>query len=94
MAPLDAQTPPPSPPAPEPSVEIILPSGPEIEPVLLDGLQVLDAHIVYPPSTAADSVEGTVYIQLVIETGGTTSDHLVQRSPDRRLSAEALRVIR
>lgn len=93
-APLAAQTPHPPPPAPDPCGEIMIPSGPEIEPELLGGLQELQAHVVYPPSAAADSVAGTVYVQFVVETDGTTSDHHVQRSPDRRLSAEALRVIR
>lgn len=48
----------------------------------------------YPESTLADSVQGRVIVRFVVETDGRLTNFEVVRTPDERLSAEAIRVIK
>lgn len=47
----------------------------------------------YPVLARENGVEGTVYIQFVVNTDGTITDAFVARSADSALEKEALRVI-
>ena len=48
----------------------------------------------YPESALADSVQGRVIVRFVVETDGRLTNFEVVRTPDERLSAEAIRVIK
>ena len=48
----------------------------------------------YPESAEADSIEGRVIVQFVVEKDGSLSNFEVLQSPDDRLTEEAMRVIR
>ena len=52
----------------------------------------LEMH--YPETAIADSVQGHVIISFVVEKDGRLTNFEVQRSPDERLSDEAIRVVR
>ena len=52
----------------------------------------LEMH--YPETAIADSVQGRVIISFVVEKDGRLTNFEVQRSPDKRLSDEAIRVVR
>lgn len=47
----------------------------------------------YPESALADSVQGRVFVRFVVETDGRLTNFEVVRTPDERLSAEAIRVL-
>jgi RNA polymerase sigma factor (sigma-70 family) len=47
----------------------------------------------YPESAEADSIEGRVIVQFVVEKDGSLSNFDIVQSPDDRLSEEALRVL-
>lgn len=64
------------------------------QPVLIGGLEALQAHAVYPPVARAEGVEGRVYVRVVILPDGSIRDIEAARSPDDRLSEEAVRVVR
>lgn len=66
----------------------------EAEPVLVGGLDGLAAQIVYPERARRAGVEGTVYVQFIVDETGAVVDPVVTRSPDARLSEEAVRVVR
>ena len=92
--PPDAPAPPPPPP-PDPA-----PTEPEIfdvveqEPVLIGGLEGLASRLQYPEFARRANIEGTVFIQFVVDERGQVTDAVVARSPNDALSAEALRVVR
>ena len=48
----------------------------------------------YPESALADSVQGRVFVRFVVETDGRLTNFEVVRTPDERLSAEAIRVLK
>ena len=48
----------------------------------------------YPESALADSVQGRVIVRFVVETDGRLTNFEVVRTPDERLSAEAIRVLK
>ncbi len=56
--------------------------------------QFLMRSLHYPESAEADSVQGRVIIQFVVEKDGSLSNFEVLQSPDDRLTEEAMRVIR
>jgi len=47
----------------------------------------------YPESAEADSIEGRVIVQFVVEKDGSLTNFNVLQSPDDRLADEALRVL-
>jgi TonB family protein len=84
------------PPPPEASVPLVE-SGfyvDEEAPVLIGGLGGLAALIVYPEEARRASVEGTVYVEFVVDETGAVVDPVVTHSPDASLSEEAVRVVR
>ena len=71
---------------------------PEIMASYHGDVEALYRHIAfemhYPESAIADSVQGRVIISFVVEKDGRLTNFEVQRSPDERLSDEAIRVVR
>ena len=69
----------------------------EIMPSYPDGIDAyhdfLSRNIHYPEDAFADSVEGRVFIRVVVEKDGRLTHPEVLRSPDSRLTKEALRLI-
>ena len=69
----------------------------EIMPSYPDGIDAyhnfLSRNIHYPEDALADSVEGRVFIRVVVEKDGRLTHPEVLRSPDPRLTKEALRLI-
>ena len=55
---------------------------------------VIASELHYPESAMADSVEGRVVVQFIVEKDGRLTHFKVAKSPDERLSAEAIRVLR
>lgn len=53
----------------------------------------LGENIVYPESCKEEGVEGTVFVSFVIDTEGKVGDIKIARSPDDRLSANAIDVV-
>lgn len=60
----------------------------------LDFYKFIATNVSYPESARADSVGGRVIVLFVVEMDGTLSNFSVHYSPDERLSAEALRVLK
>lgn len=54
----------------------------------------LSRNVKYPSSCHAEGVQGRVRVSFVVNTDGSIVDEKIVRSPDERLSAEALRVVR
>ena len=52
------------------------------------------AEMHYPDSAMADSVQGRVIVRFVVEKDGRLTNFEVVRTPDERLSDEAIRVLR
>jgi len=71
---------------------------PEIMPSYHGDVNAMYRHIAlemhYPETAIADSVQGRVIISFVVEKDGRLTNFEVQRSPDERLSDEAIRVVR
>lgn len=68
-------------------------------PVLLGGLSELQSRVRYPPSARADSVEGRVFVQFVVDERGRVHDTAALpatcvRAPDDRLCSAALDAVR
>ena len=64
------------------------------EPVMIGGLEGLMGRVVYPEAARRAAIEGTVYIQFVVDEAGGVRDAVVLRSPDTDLSAAALAAVR
>ena len=56
-------------------------------------MQFLGNNIVYPESCKEEGIEGVVFISFVIDEAGDLRDLKVLRSPDDRLSANAIEVV-
>ena len=54
----------------------------------------LAANLHYPDSALADSIGGRVVVRFVVEKDGSLTNFTVIHSPDDRLSAEAIRVLK
>lgn len=70
----------------------------EVMPTYHGDIEALYRHIAfemhYPESALADSVQGRVIVRFVVETDGRLTNFEVVRTPDERLSAEAIRVVK
>ena len=62
-------------------------------PELIGGLQGLQDRVVYPPDARAESVEGQVVVQFIVDETGAVEAPRVLRSPDDRLSEAALAAV-
>lgn len=70
---------------------------PEVMPSYQGDIDALYRHIAfemhYPEAAQADSVQGRVFLRFVVEKDGRLTNFEVLRTPDERLSAEAIRVL-
>lgn len=70
----------------------------EVMPTYRGDIDALYRHIAfemrYPESAMADSIEGRVLVRFVVEKNGRLTNFEVVCTPDERLSAEAIRVLR
>lgn len=71
---------------------------PEVMPTYRGDIDALYRHIAlemhYPESAMNDSVQGRVFVRFVVEKDGRLTNFEVVRTPDERLSAEAIRVLK
>lgn len=51
-------------------------------------------NITYPESSKSKSIQGKVFISFIVNTDGTLSDYNVEKSVNKELDDEALRVIK
>ena len=63
-------------------------------PELIGGLDGLAERIVYPEAAKEAGLEGTVFVQFVVDERGDVQDARVIRGSSPELEAEALRVVR
>lgn len=56
-------------------------------------LKYLATNTVYPPIAKENDIEGTVYVQFVVDKGGSVGQVKVLRSVDKYLDKEAVRVV-
>ncbi|MEP0546832.1 MAG: energy transducer TonB [Rhodothermales bacterium] len=66
----------------------------ENPPQLVGGLEGLQQEIHYPEAAKADGIEGTVFVQFVVDETGNVIDEKILRSLGPEIDAEALRVVR
>ncbi|WP_423128612.1 energy transducer TonB [Gaoshiqia sp. Z1-71] len=52
----------------------------------------IQSAIIYPPTAISDSIEGIVYVSYVIDTLGTTKNHIIEKGIRNDLDAEAIRI--
>jgi protein TonB len=89
--------PPPPPAAPEPEPE---PQEPEIfvvveqPPRLIGGIQGVQEQLHYPEIARRAGIEGTVFVQFVVDENGNVVDPFCIRDPGGQTCEEALRVVR
>ncbi len=57
-------------------------------------LKYVHDNIVYPQVAADNGVQGKVYLKFVVEKDGKVGEVVVQRSPDKLLEKEAVRVVK
>ncbi|HIG74102.1 MAG TPA: TonB family protein [Bacteroidetes bacterium] len=65
----------------------------ETPPQLIGGLEGLMNRIVYPPVARQAGIQGTVYVQFVVDEEGQPTAIECKRSPDEILCAEARRAV-
>ncbi|MBP5679661.1 MAG: TonB family protein [Bacteroidales bacterium] len=56
-------------------------------------MQFIKTNLKYPAECAAQGIDGRVTLSFILETDGSVSTVEVMRTPDERLSAEAIRVV-
>lgn len=95
-APTDLPPPPPPPddeepePEPEPEIFVIV----EQQPELVGGLEGLQQRIQYPELARRAGIEGTVFMQFVVDENGNVSELQCVRDPGGGTCEEAKRAIR
>lgn len=93
---------PPPPPPPASAPEVAPPPAPEEEifviveepPQLIGGIQGIQDRLQYPEVARLASLQGTVYLQFVVDEQGNVVDPVCVREPGGGTCEEALRVIR
>lgn len=65
----------------------------EEQPEMIGGQEALYEEVEYPEFARKSGIEGTVYLQFVVDENGNVTQPTVLRSPHKLLSEEALRVI-
>lgn len=89
-APPEPDTPaPPPPPEPEPEAFEVF-DVVEQEPVLIGGVEGLRARVEYPEMARQAGVEGTVYVQFIVDETGRVLDPVAIRSPNELLTKAAI----
>ena len=94
-APTDLPPPPPPPadepePEPEPEIFVIVEDPPE----LIGGLPGLQQRIQYPELARRAGIEGTVFVQFVVDEQGRVNDPVCVRDPGGGTCEEALKAVR
>ncbi len=95
-APTNLPPPPPPPsepepePEPEPEIFVIV----EDPPQLIGGLEGLQSRIQYPELARRAGIEGTVFVQFVVDENGRVQDPVCVRDPGGGTCEEALRAVR
>ena len=94
-APTDLPPPPPPPadepePEPEPEIFVIVENPPE----LIGGLEGLQQRITYPELARRAGIEGTVFVQFVVDENGRVNDPVCVRDPGGGTCDEALKAVR
>lgn len=56
-------------------------------------MQFIKTNLKYPADCAAQGIDGRVTLSFIVETDGSVSTVEIMRTPDERLSAEAIRVV-
>lgn len=91
-APPPPPAPPPEPePEPEPEDDIFVVV--EQQPELVGGLQGLQQKLRYPELARVAGIQGTVYVQFVVNADGSISDAVCLRDPGAGTCEEALRAV-
>ena len=67
---------------------------PEFPGGVAEMMKFLQMNIKYPPTAAANKIEGRVIVQFIIDATGQVGDVKVVRSVDEELDAEAVRVVK
>ncbi|MEM1054310.1 MAG: energy transducer TonB [Bacteroidota bacterium] len=65
----------------------------EVNPQLIGGIAGLQMQVEYPEMARREGVQGTVFVQFVLDEIGTPSEIFCARSPDDRLCAAAISAI-
>ncbi len=66
----------------------------EQQPELIGGLEGLQSRIRYPEMALRAEIEGTVFVQFVVDEQGNVNDPVCVRDPGGNTCAEALRAVR
>lgn len=66
----------------------------ERQPSLIGGIEGLQRRVVYPESMRRAGIEGTVYVQFVVDETGAVSQAVCARSPNELLCESSLRAVR
>ena len=90
---------PPPPPAPEPDPE---PKATETEifvvvedpPEIVGGIEAIQSRLTYPPIALQAGIEGTVFVQFVVDENGRVQDPFCARDPGGGTCEEALKAVR
>lgn len=95
-----APPPPPPPPAPpkaepqdKPHVFTVVEEMPKFKGGDKARIQFLVENLRYPEQARKDSIQGTVYVQFIIEENGSVTNAHILRGVNEDLDAEALRVV-
>ncbi|MEM1056836.1 MAG: energy transducer TonB [Bacteroidota bacterium] len=83
--------PPPPPPEPEPEQEIF--DVVEQEPELVGGIPALQELVEYPEMARRAGVEGTVYVQFVVDEQGRVTDAVCARTPNQMLCESSVEAV-
>ncbi len=65
----------------------------EQEPVLIGGVEGLRARVEYPEMARQAGVEGTVYVQFIVDETGRVLDPVAIRSPNDLLTNAAIQAV-
>ncbi len=84
-----------APPEPEdPDIFIVVEQPPVLLPNEAEGLRQLQSRIQYPEMARRAGIEGTVFVQFVVDENGNVNNPVCARDPGGNTCEEALRAVR